>query len=313
MAKRHKNNIITASFHYLVKTVPNEDDHENPLEVPFSHAEYSRIIQRISDNTPLDERDPEVISRIKAGQDLPFSGYTLIDPDIHFGNFDGAYYGQEYRNNILGIISADSLNLRPFNYLITRLRDGRILVGATYNGQFGDYEGLRRCLMFLLRGGNGQIHSRTITSISDEIGNGIPTELRLTYRNANNRPERRGIFGKTGVVAIKNTEYGEGFTEEVNRLAQNAQGDTRARQRFIAQLVKQGSMIELDDDDIVGCSAIVRENGRTTTVYFIGGNNMATKFRLDVEINRDGIPVRNQVRDEMIRVMREKVMPLLVP
>ncbi|MDD2860723.1 MAG: hypothetical protein PHI71_06585, partial [Acidiphilium sp.] len=80
----------------------------------------------------------------------------------------------------------------------------------------------------------------------------------------------------------------------------------------IALLVKEGNMIELDDDDIVGCSAIIRQNGRTSTVYFLGGNNLATRFLLHAEVDSSGIPNRIQVRDEMIKVMREKVIPLLV-
>lgn len=311
MAKRHRNNLITASFHYLVKTTRNDLDPENPIEGPFTVTEFQRIVSRISDKNPLDESDPAVITRIKSGEDLPFSGHEEVNEGLHFGNFDGAYYGQQYRNNLLGVISADSLNLRPFYYLITRLRDGRILVGATYHGQFGDYEGLRRCLAYLLRGSNYRIISRSITSVTDEIGDGVPTELRLTYWNANNRPERRGIFSKTGVIAIKNTEFGDGFQEEVKKIANNARGDERARRRAIASVVSQGDRITLDDDDILGCSAIVRTHGRTTTIYFLGGNNMATKYRLNVDVNGAGVPDRNQVRDEMVRIMRQRIMQLL--
>jgi hypothetical protein len=304
--------MITATFHYLVKVGPNKTKDGNRLEEPFTIAEFKKILTRISDPNPLDEKNPEVVMRIKLGTDLPFSGYEEVEKGVHFGNFDGAYYGQQYRNNMVGIISADSLNLRPFNYLITRLRDGKILIGVTYNGQYGDYDGLRFCLMNSLRTENNKIFSRSITNLREEIGGGVPTELRLSYRNASNRPERRGIFGTTGVIAIKNTDYGDGFQEEVTRIVSNIHGDSRARKAAIALLVKEGNMIELDDDDIVGCSAIIRQNGRTSTVYFLGGNNLATRFLLHAEVDSSGIPNRIQVRDEMIKVMREKVIPLLV-
>ena len=134
MAKRHRSNLITASFHYLVKTTPNEADPSNPIEHPFTEAEFQRVVERISDANPIDERDPAVIESIKAGHILPFSEHELVDGYLHFGNFDGAYYGQKYRNNVFGVITADSLNLRTFHYLLTVLRDGKILVGVTYNG-----------------------------------------------------------------------------------------------------------------------------------------------------------------------------------
>lgn len=311
MAKRHKNSLVTASFHYLIKTAPNERDPENPIEAPFTANEFQRIVDRISSNVALDETVQAVIDDIKSGRDLPFSGHMEIEPGLHFGNFDGAYYGQQYRNNVHGVISADSLNLRPFNYLITRLRDGKIIVGVTYHGQFGDYEGLRSCLTHLLRGGNYQVTSRTIKSISGELGNGVPTELKLIYRKQSDRPERRSVFGSSGVIAIKATEFGEGFGEEVNRVARNVRGNITQRKRILADMVSQGDLIELDGDDIIGCSAIVREHGRTRTVYFLGENNFATKFALNVTVDDDGVPDRQKIQTEMVRVMREKILPLL--
>lgn len=311
MAKRHKTSIITASFHYLIKTAPNERDPANPIEAPFTQAEFARVVDRISDQNPLNDQDPAVIESIKDGRDLPFSGHTEIEPGLHFGNFDGAYYGQQYRNNIHGVISAESLNLRPFNYLITQLRDGKILVGVTYHGQFGDYDGMKSCLSHILRG-NYKIASKTIKSIASEIGNGVPTELKLTYRKQNDRPERRSVFGTSGAVAIKNTEYGEGFADEVERIARDVRGNVAQRKGILADIVNQGEVLELDGDDIIGCTAIVREHGRTRTVYFLGENNFATKFALNVQLDALGAPNRAQIEAEMVRVWREKVLPVMV-
>jgi len=311
MAKRNKNSLVAASFHYLIKTAPNEQDPENPIEAPFTVNEFQRVVARISSNVALDETSQGVIDDIKSGRDLPFSGYREIETGLHFGNFDGAYYGQQYRNNVHGVISAESLNLRPFNYLITRLRDGKILIGVTYHGQFGDYDGLRSCLTHILRGGNHQVTSRTIKSISGELGNGVPTELKLIYRKQSDRPERKSVFGSSGVIAIRGTEYGDGFGEEVGRIARNVRGNVTQRKRILADMVNQGDLIELDGDDIIGCTAIVREHGRTRTVYFLGENNFATKFALNVTVDNNGIPRRAEIQTEMVRAMREKILPLL--
>lgn len=310
MAKKHKNSIITVSFHYLVKTAPNEREPENPIEVPFTASEFQRIIDRISSDNPLDESDPAVIANIKNGRDLPFANYEEIETGLHFGNFEGAYYGQQYRNNIHGTITADSLNLRPFNYLITQLRDGKIVVGVTYHGQFGDYDGMRSCLSHILQG-NHSVASKTLKSVSSELGDGVPTELKLTYRKESDRPERRSVFNSSGTFAIKATEYGEGFGEEVGRLAQNLTGNIAQRKASLASIVSQGSVIELDSDDIIGCTALVREHGRTRTIYFLGENNFATKFALDVRPDVNGMLDREKIKNEMVSVMRNKIIPLL--
>jgi len=113
MAKRQRNKQVTASFHYLVKSTPNDEEGGDPIEVGFTESEFQTVINRISDTVPLDDTDERVITRIKQGHDIPFIYYEEVERGLHFGNFEGAYYGQQYRNNRLGIIDAESLNLGP--------------------------------------------------------------------------------------------------------------------------------------------------------------------------------------------------------
>ncbi len=310
MAKKQKNNQISVSFHLLVKQLPNEEDPRHPVEVPFSQQDFSRLLARLRDDEQINVRDPEVIKRIKLGIDLPFSNFQEPDIGLYFGNFEGAYYGQKYRNNVHGEISAESLNLRSFCYLVTFLRDGTILLGVTYNGQFGDYEGIRRCFSHILRG-NHVVSSRTIRSLATELGAGDPIAIKVTYRRAGGRPERRSLFGRTGDIAIRNAEFGEGFGEYVRDIANRARGDVEARRRVIADILNDSEMIQVDDNEVVGCTAIVRENKRTRTVYILGENNFATKFPLDVNVNADGVPDYDQVRTQVTHVMRQYVIPLL--
>lgn len=310
MAKRQKNKQVTAAFHYLIKSVKNPDDADTPLEIGFSQNEFQRVIDRVSNVTPLDTTDQRVIRRIKIGEDLPFNYHDEVDPGLHFGSYEGAYYGQKYRNNLVGEIDADSLNLRNFHYLITRLRDGKILIGVTYHGQFGDYDGIYSCLSKILAGDH-RVASKTLKSISGEIGSGHPISLKLTYRKAQDRVERKPLFGSSGVIAIKNTDFGEEFEERVTSVANQIHGTEAERKRALARIVNQDDMLELDSDDIIGCSAVVREDGRQRTVYFLGENNFSTKFSLAVDVNNDGVADRDQVADEIVRVMREEIRPLL--
>jgi len=67
MAKRQINRQITASFHYLIKTVKNEEINGEPTELPFTPMEFSRILSRIKDISPLDVKDENVIANIKLG------------------------------------------------------------------------------------------------------------------------------------------------------------------------------------------------------------------------------------------------------
>lgn len=283
MAKRHRNHQVAVAFHYLVKSRPNEDDPENPIEEGFSNREFQLVLDRLRDLRALDDKNDAVVNRIKLGEDLPFLQYEEVEEGLHFGDFEGAYYGQRYRNNHLGVIEAHTLNMRGFHYLITKLRDGRILVGTTYHGQFGDYDGLKTCLSYLLQG-NYRIASKTLKSVSGEIGSGHPVSVRLNYRKSADRAERRPLFGSSGVIALRAVDFGDDFDERVAEMASRVRGSDAQRRKALARIVSQGQLLELDEDDIVGCSAIVRENGRERTVYFLGGRNFSTKFPLNVDV-----------------------------
>lgn len=310
MAKRQRNQLVTAAFHYLVKSMPNDDPDEEDLVEGFSEREFARLIEVLADTRELDDADPVVVDAIKAGTEMHRHTFVEVSPGVYFGEYEGAYYGQRLRNNILGEIDPDSLNLRRFYYLITRLRDGKVVVGVTYHGQFGDYDGMRSFLSHHLRG-NYRVASKTLKSVATEIGDGYAISLKLTYRKGADRPERRSLFGSTGQIAIRRSDFGNDFDERVSRAARRIRGDDVQRRREIAALVNEGEMLELDADEILGCSAVIRENGRQRTVYFLGDNNFSTKFYLPVEIGRYGDVDPELISEQMLHVMRERVLPLI--
>ena len=200
--------------------------------------------------------------------------------------------------------------MRRFHYIITRLRDGKILIGTSYHGLFGDYDGLYSCFSVLLRG-NYRVASKTLRSVSAEIGGGQPVSLKLVYRKRGDRPEHRPLFGSSGVIAINGSDFGEDFGQRVAETVRNVRGDIAQRKRALAQIVNRDEMLTLDEDDIVGCSAVIRQNKHQRTVYLLGENNFSTKFPIIAGIDQHGIADRDAVRTEMIRIMRENIMPLI--
>jgi len=311
MAKRQKNHQVAVSFHYLAKSIPSDNDFEEASEEGFSEAEFNKVVGRLRDTRPLDDTDEKVVAAIKIGRDIPFNFFEEVEAGLYFGNFEGAYYGQRYRNNRLGTVDADSLNLRGFHYLVTRLRDGKILIGTTYHGAFGDYEGLKNCLSHILSG-NYKISSKTLTNTSSEIGAGRPISVKLIYRKRSDRAERRPIFGSSGVLAVSSAEYGDDFQGRVNDIAERVQGTVDQRKKALASIVRQSELLSLDEDEIIGCSAVIREEAGQRTIYLLGENNFSTKFGITAEIDGDGIADQDQVRDQMVKVMREKILLMLV-
>lgn len=309
MAKRHRNQQIAVAFNYLAKSLPDGDG-ENVREEGFTDGEFRRVLARLRDTAPLDDNDDEVVRQIKLGVNMNFLYHEELESGLYFGDFEGAYYGQKIRNNMLGDIDPNSLNMRKFHYLVTRLNDGKILVGVTYHGQYGDYDGLRSCLSHYLEG-DYRVASKTLRSISTEIGDGHPVSIKLTYRKGANRAERQPLFGSTGEIAIKKSDFEGNFEERVIHEVRRVRGTDRDRKRILAEIVSQGAILELDEDDIIGCSAVVRQEGKYRTVYFLGESPNSTRFSLQVAVGIHGDADRGHIAEEMVRVMRESIVPLL--
>jgi hypothetical protein len=306
MAKRQATQHISASFHYFVKNMNNDQE---AVDLGFSREEFQRLVRRIENVNPIDFGIEAETDRIKSGENIPFVSHEAISENRHFGCFEGAYYGQEYRNTRVGTIDAESLNLRKFFYLLEHRRDGKIVVGVQYTGRFGDYDGIRRCFSHLLKGNSYKVISRSFSIMRDQLGDGEPVELKLNIRRQNNRVGGAGLFSKNAVFAIRSSEYGDGFADDVREALGNVNGTVRNRKAALTRLINNGEMLDIADDDIQGCTVIVRKDGRQSTVYVLGDSSFATKFPLNVQVNLNGLPNSGETRDEMLRVLDNIITP----
>jgi len=306
MAKRQKNTQISASFHYLVKQMNRE---EEPQDLGFTRQEFDRIVARIQDTRPIDFRDDNQVARIKRGENIPFLTHEAITETTHFGSFEGAYYGQEYRNTRVGTIDAESLNLRRFFYLLDYRRDGKIVIAVQYTGNYGDYDGIKRCLQHVIDGNAYKVVSRTFSSMRHEIGDGEPIELKVNIRRQNNRAGGRSLFSKNGMFAIKRADYGEDFGSDVRETLGDLRGSAGTRKTALAALINNGDLLEIDDDDIEGCSLVMRQDGRQHTIYLLGDSSFATKFAVNARVGLNGLPDQAEVRSELLRLLNDVVTP----
>lgn len=306
MAKRQRTSNISASFHYLVKQAKNDPDND----IRFSREEFQRIVDRIRDTDPIDFDNNVEVERVKKGENIPFLHHEELSENLHFGCFEGAYYGQEYRNTRVGTIEANDLNLRRFHYLVDYRRDGKIVIGAQYAGNYGDYAGLKSCFEHILREPQHKVVSRTFSSLRHEIGEGEPIELKVGIRKQDPRLGAPNLFSKTGVIAIKRSDYGDNFGNHIrDTLVPRVRGNVANRKAALAGIIAEGQLMEIDDDDIIDCTLIMRSQGRQHTVYLLGDNSLATKFPVAAQIGYNGLPNTDQVRQEMKRILDEIVTP----
>ncbi len=262
------------------------------------------------DVNPIDFDDEREIRRIKAGDNIPLLQVTQITENRFFGQFEGAYYGQEYRNTRLGTIDADSLNLRKFHYVVDYRRDGKIVLGIQYIGNFGDYDGIRSCFIKILQDANHIVSPTSITSLRNEIGDGEPVELKVSLRRRNPIAGGGSIFSRSGVYAVKRSDYGDDFSRDIREsLLNRVRGTVDAKKSAIAQIMSQGDFMEVYEDEIQDCTVLVRKDGHQYTVYLLGDNSLATKFPLSVQVPQNGLLDYGQVQGEIIRILDDVITP----
>lgn len=306
MAKRQGTPQISASFHYLIKQAKGDPNND----IGFTGDEFARVVARLRDLAPINFTLVEEVNRVKKGENLPFLYYKELSPNCHFGRFEAAYYGRKYRNTRLGVINPEDLNLMEFHYLVDLRRDGKIIIGTQYTGNYGDYEGLKMCIEHILKSNLFNIVSRTFISVRHEIGDGEPVELKVNIRRQNDRVGGANLFSTAGVFTIRKSDYGENFALDIEQTLKPAvRGNTADRKAALALIIKQGDLMEIDDQDILGCNLIMQDGKRRHTVYLLGDSVSATKFPVNADVDYSGLPDREQVRLEMKRILDEIVTP----
>lgn len=307
MAKKQRTNQVTASFHYFLKRQKGQPDSD---EVGLSGADFQRLVNRMRDITPIDFDDEREIRRIKVGENIPLLRVTQLTENRFFGQFEGAYYGQEYRNTRLGVIDAESLNLRKFHYIVDFRRDGKVVLGVQYIGNFGDYDGIRSCFLKILQDESSIVLPKSITSIRNEIGDGEPVELKVSLRRQNPIAGGGSIFSRSGVYAVKRSNYGDDFDRDIREgLINRVRGGVDARRSAIAQVMSQGDFMEVNEEDIQDCTVLVRKDNHQYTVYLLGDNNISTKFPLNVQVPPNGLLDYDRVQAEMVRILDDVITP----
>lgn len=306
MAKRQRSNQVTASFHYLVQRPRGNPDAD---EFGFSSGDFRKLSNRLRNVTPIDFSDETELRRLKQGETLSLLKFTEISPTRIYGRFEAAYYGQEYRNTKVGTIDADSINLRTFHYIVDHRRDGRIVIGSQYLGNYGDWDGLSYFMSKILHKDETVIRPKSFTSIRHEIGSGTPLELKVSLHRPGKKLGSKSLFSRTGVFAVKGSEYGDDFEADIRGLIPHVRGSANARKSALAKIISQGDMMAIDDEDIAGCTVLMRQDGNQYTVYLLGDNNRSTKFPMSVAVPPNGLLDYKQVQDEMVKILDGVVTP----
>lgn len=300
-----KDETVAASFHYLCRVKVEKG---KLVERPFTEDEFAALFNSLKSKPALDLDDQDALERVRLRLDAPIESVSLENARTVFGRFQGSYWGHAYTNTEKGKISADSISLRPFFFLLYLSVSGRIYIGAQYLGLFGGYGGLERTIRGLLKFDERiDSHSLRLSGVHYKDVKTKEVQVRFSAKPdgiaAKNRITDKGMF------VLKKRDKNDGFEEEVAQKIVPFIGRPQgAVKKQIAAILNESSLIAVNDADIVDCTLIGELNGKRQTIYMLDTGSFATRFPLDVKLDDDGHPVQQQAKDAMMMVLKEEIM-----
>jgi hypothetical protein len=260
-----KNEEVSVTFHYLTRLKKN--DKNLPIVTPFSQGEFDALYEKMKAQKPFDPTVESDIDRLRLREEAPLFNLEKPNQRTITGTFKASYWGHAFENTQKGSISSQSVNLRPFHFVLYFAVSGRIYIGSQYLGQFGGYEFLKKTISEMLPA------SKEITSISIRLGgsyykDAIPREIRVNVASASNSISSHGSLGGKMMIAISRTGKADPLVEKVKTSIIPFFGKgADAIKHAVASLVNQSDVIEINDDDVIDCTVVADMNGKRATIH----------------------------------------------
>lgn len=304
MAKKNKEE-VSVSFHSLIRQKKSKNKELESVEISLD--EFQLLIDAIKRRPKCDMGDDDVLTRLRYGLEVSLESSKVINERTFFGVYRAPYTGHAFDNSAKGKISADSVNLRPFHYLLYLGISGKIYLGSQYLGHYGAYQAISNTIRGMMLDG-GTVHSQTFRLDAYDYQNIDAKEVKVTFVKKPAIISSKNLFGTGGMIAVKKVGKDDGFEQKVaERLFPLIGRRPETIKMEVAKLLSENELFEVSDDDIENCTVIANVNGKQKTIYLLEGGNFATKFPISVPLNEDGHPLYEETQSAMLKVLQEQI------
>lgn len=306
MAKSRKKEAVTASFHYLTRET--SDNKGNITVHPFTQDEFDDLASKLISKTALDFSDEGVKERLRFRNEVPMEKVRRVSPQMVFGVYHGSYWGHSFNNTDKGEISADSVNLRSFHFLLYLSKSGKIYLGAQYLGQYGSYASLEKSIRSHLDDRQTVIPHSFRLDASHFVG-AEPKEVRVNLYSNSENIAGPNIFRNRGMVSFRKTESGDGFEAGVrNRILAYLGKPSNIIKAEVAKLLNENELFDVKDSDIMDCTIVARMGNHDRVIHMIEASNYASKFEIYVPIDAKGHPEYEPTLNAMAALLANQIL-----
>jgi hypothetical protein len=302
---RRKNEDVSISFHFIERFKKNDTDESVPH--PFSQDEFAELAGKLEVATSTNLDDEKTKDRVRYRHIALIMQVERPNKRQICGRYQASYWGHSYENSEVGKIPADSINLRPFFFLLYLSETGRIYIASQYLGPFGGYTALKNTILFHLEDNDG--------IVARSFNLGIPNFSDLKPREIEVNPSRRGksitkknVFDRQTVLIFKKMGKDDEFESQVKRQILDKYHMPKSElQAEIFSMLRESQLLDAEDVEIEDCKIVALKNGKTKTFHLFEESSFATKFRVDVAIDKDGHPYYEGVKAAALNLLEEEI------
>jgi hypothetical protein len=301
---RPKKETVTVSFHYLMREGADGGDEEIK---PFTQEDFENLLKSIAEQPMPDMTNQSTFERVRYGSLVPFSELKRKNARCAFGKFKAPYSGHSFENSEKGKITADSVNQRTFNYLLYLSNNGRIYVGAQYLGNYGGWLPLSGAIKKFL-GQPSKIASASFRNELAYLEGASPKEIEVSIHRQPDKISADPSLVRKTKISFQREEKGDQFEQDTkdNLFPLFGKNSSTIKKELVKSLKKNG-LTEISDDEITDCVMIAEVNGKEKRFYFLDQINIATRFPIDVSIDKDGHPDTDQTQDKMYKLLEKEI------
>lgn len=305
MGRKRRREAVTVSFHYLARQY--DDGSEVPKETPISEADFAALSSKLQALPELDLAGDKIQKILLFTNYVPIENVEAIDEQTLFGVYWGVYSGHAYENTEKGKISATSMNLRPFYFVLYRAIGGRLYLGVQYLGHYGSYMDLRDTITSMLPN-KKNIIARSFRLDSNTFKNIEPKEVRVKISRKPTKISSGNVFEEGAIVAFKKTNRDDEFGEIVKSRLLPFMGTTKEKvQKAVSSILNDSKLLDVEDSQIEDCTIIGDVDGLRKTIYMIEQGIYATQFPINPSFNGDGHPEYEPTKKAMLETLQNKI------
>lgn len=300
-----KKEAVSVSFHFLLRVRKNGEAAD---VIPFTIDDLAALFQKMKAQKPFDISTEADIDRLRFRKEAPLANLELVSPRIVTGTFKASYWGHAFDNTHKGRIPSESVNLRPFHFVLYLSESGRIYIGSQYLGLYGGYDMLRKTLVDMLPNSR-EIQSQSIRLGASYYKNADPREIRVNVANKAKSIAGKSNFGGKVMISFSRTNKEDPLVDKVKKRIIPFFGREQTEiRKAVAGLMNQSDVVEIDDDDILDCTVLAEVNGKKTTIHMFENGIHASRITLDVPVDDEGHPGNSETCKKILNELKDHVL-----